>query len=138
MRTVVIGGVEHKLDCNALTPFYYSEQFLVNRGGRMVCEDINDAIAAIFSSMGANGIPPMLKMQQMLWAFEKTANPDTMPGFKEWAATGPMSMLDITRRGGWSEAVTNMIKEYFFPSQPQEDVGAEPEQAPAATAAERA
>ena len=131
MRTVIIEGVEHDLDCNALTPFYYSEQFLVRRGNRMVCEDINDAIAMTFAGVSETGIPPMLKMQQLLWAFEKTAHPDTMPGFKEWAAKLPTSMLVLTQKSDWTEAVTDMVTEYFFPTKADSDVEAEAEQEPA-------
>ena len=138
MRTVVIEGVEHDLDCNALTPFYYSEMFLVRRGNRMVCEDINDAIAQTFAGMSETGIPPMLKMQQLFWAFEKTAHPETTPDFKTWASKLPPTILDMTRSADWSMAITEMVTEYFFPTAARADVGAESEQEPVAVAAERA
>lgn len=134
MRTVKIGEVEHTLDCNGLTPFYYSEMFLVNRNGRMVCEDINDAVFEVYDHLLAGQIPPMLKLQQIMWAFEKTANPDIAP-FMEWAKELPPSTLALTPKGGWSEAVVDMITEFFLPSQASEDVGAEPEREPAPTSA---
>ena len=124
MRTITIEGVEHRLDCNALTPFYYSEQFLVNRDGHMVCEDINDAIASIIAAVDAGGIPPMLKMQQLFWAFEKTASPDTIAGFKEWVVALPTSTIALTTNPEWAETVVDMVKEFFLPTEAGEDVGA--------------
>ena len=123
MRTVIIEGIEHRLDCDALMPFYYSEQFLVrNAQGRLVAEDIHEAINAVVLAQDTMGIPPMLKMMQLFWAFERTTTPTT-PGFKEWAATLPKSVLALNS-AEWAEVVTDIVTECFFPQEASSDVGA--------------
>lgn len=121
MRTVVIEGVEHVLDCNAFTPFIYAENFTTTRKGRTVPEDINAAIDEMMAFQQEHDLPPMMKLMQFWWAFEKTANPK-VPTFKNWLKGLPKSCLSLTSEGGWAQAVMEEIDECFFPDAPGKDV----------------
>ena len=79
MRTFAIEGVEHVIDCNAFTPYVYSENFTTMRDGKVVSDDIALAIGEIMESVNTVGFPPLLKMMQLFWAFEKSAKPQATP-----------------------------------------------------------
>ena len=81
MRTFAIEGVEHVIDCNAFTPYVYSENFTTMRDGKVVSDDIALAIGEIMESVNTVGFPPLLKMMQLFWAFEKSAKPQATPSF---------------------------------------------------------
>lgn len=124
MHTFEIEGIEHTIDCNAFTPFIYAEEFTVTRKGKEVPEDINGAVMEVMAFMNDHGIPPMLKLQKLFWAFEKTANAKT-PGFKSWLRSLPTSALALTEEGGWAKAVMQEIDDAFFPSPSESDVVSE-------------
>lgn len=134
MRTIEIDGTEHTIECNAFTPFIYSENFTTTRKGKVVPEDINAAVDECMIFQGEHGLPPMLKLLQFFWAFEKTANPK-LPSFKHWLKSLPKSCLSLTTEGGWAKAVMEEINESFFPDAASEDVGAEGTGEPAAATA---
>lgn len=137
MRIIEIEGKAHTIDCNALTPFIYAEEFTVERGGKSVREDINAAVDEVMIFARDHGIPPMLKLLQFFWAFEKTATPKT-PGFKTWLRALPKSVLSLTKEEGWAKAVMQEIDESFFPEAAGENVVPEAERisdAPAAAGA---
>lgn len=118
MRTTVkIGALEVPLECNALTPIVYSAEFRVERskGGGTRPEDINEAISAVMERMSDGGLPPMLPLMRLMWAFAKTAD-RALPGFAEWAAALPAEALDLTDGEGWASAVTQMVTQNFFPA----------------------
>ena len=92
MREVEIDGVTHKIECNAFTPFVYSEEFTTTRNGKAVHEDINAAVDEVNTFITEHNIPPMLKLLQFFWAFEKSANPK-LPSFKSWLSSMPRSVL---------------------------------------------
>lgn len=121
MRTIVIEGTEHTIDCNAFTPFVYAENFTVRRNGKDVPEDINGAVDEIMTFQDEHGMPPMLKLLQFFWAFEKTANPKTQ-SFKHWLKALPKACLSLTDERGWARAVMEEISESFFPDAIGEDV----------------
>lgn len=136
METVEIEGTVHNLECNAWTPFVYSEEFTTkNAAGKVVPDDVNAAAYGIMTFTAENGISPMLPMLRFFWAFEKTATPK-LPGFKAWLHELPASVLDLTQEDGWSAVVTQLIKENFFRATLEEDVEPAAEQAPAATPAD--
>lgn len=126
MRAVEIEGVVHEFECNAFTPFIYAEEFTVTRKGKQVHEDINAAIDEIMAFMKEHDFPPMLKLLQFFWAFEKTANPK-VPRFKEWLKKLPRSALNLNDEGGWAKAVMSEINDAFFPGAPDSDVDPEAE-----------
>ena len=114
MHTFEIEGVEHTIDCNAYNPYIYAEEFTVTRKGKEVPEDINAAVREVMDFATENNMPPMLKMLQFFWAFEKTANAK-LPGFKSWLKSLPMSVLALDRKDGWAASVMAEIDEAFFP-----------------------
>ena len=127
MRTIIIEGVEHRVECNAFTPFIYSENFTVERAdGRMVHEDINAAIDDVTAHIREHDMPPMGKMLQLFWAFEKTAERPTdevkVPRFREWLRDLPSSVLRLDVREGWAMDILDIITENFFPSSSGTDV----------------
>lgn len=124
MHTFEIEGVEHTIDCNAFTPFIYAEEFTVTRKGKEVPEDINAAVREVMEFTEQNELPPMLKMMQLFWAFEKTANAK-LPGFKSWLKSLPVSVVALDRKDGWSVNVMAEINEAFFPSLSKSDVAPE-------------
>lgn len=124
MRTFKIGDVEHTVDCNAFTPFVYAEEFMVERNGKKVHEDINAAVDEVMAFMQEHGLPPMLKMLQLFWAFEKTANPK-VPSFRAWLKSMPREALSLTESDGWAKAVMEEINDAFFPTVAQPDVAGE-------------
>lgn len=121
MKTFEIEGVEHTVDCNAFTPFIYAEEFTVTRKGKEVPEDINAAVREVMEFTEQNDLPPMLKMLQFFWAFEKTANAK-LPGFKSWLKTLPKSVMALDRKDGWAADVMAEINEAFFPTLLKSDV----------------
>ena len=121
MHSVEVGGVEHKLECNAFTPFIYAEEFTVERKGRMVPEDINAAVTEIGAFLDEYGAPPLLKMMQLFWAFEKTADSKT-PSFKTWLKKLPAEALDLSDGEGWAKVVTDILTESFFPAAAQQNM----------------
>ena len=121
MHTFEIEGVEHTIDCNAFTPFIYAEEFTVTRKGKEVPEDINAAVREVMEFTEQNELPPMLKMMQLFWAFEKTANAK-LPGFKSWLKSLPVSVVALDRKDGWATNVMAEINEAFFPSITKSDV----------------
>lgn len=124
MRSVEIDGVVHEFECNAFTPFVYSEEFTVTRNGKQVHEDINAAIDEIMGFVKEHDFPPMLKLLQLFWAFEKTANAKT-PRFKAWLMKLPRESLNLADEGGWAKAVMAEINDAFFPHATGADVEAE-------------
>ena len=114
MRTVEIAGVKHTIECNAFTPFVYAEEFTTTRKGKKLREDINAAVCEVSEFLDENEVPPMLKMLQLFWAFEKTANPK-LPRFKNWLRDMPADVLNLTEEEGWAHAVMQEIEEGFFP-----------------------
>lgn len=124
MHTFEIEGVEHTIDCNAFTPFVYAEEFTVTRKGKEVPEDINAAVAEVMNFVTENDMPPMLKMLQFFWAFEKTTNAK-LPGFKSWLKSLPRSVMALDEKEGWAAAVMAEINEAFFPSLSKSDVAPE-------------
>lgn len=131
MRTITIEGVEHRVECNAFTPFIYSENFTVERAdGRMVHEDINAAIDDVTAHIREHDMPPMGKLLQLFWAFEKTAERPTdevkVPRFREWLRDLPSSVLRLDVREGWAMDILNIITENFFPSSSGTDVATTP------------
>jgi len=126
MRTVEIGGVAHEIECNAFTPFVYAEEFTTTRKGKKVREDINAAVDEISEFVDEHEIPPMLKLLQLFWAFEKTAN-DKTPGFKNWLRDLPTDVLDLTVEEGWASAVMQEVEDNFFPQQARADMATETE-----------
>lgn len=124
MRAVEIEGVVHEFECNAFTPFVYAEEFTVTRKGKVVHEDINAAIDELMQFMSEHDFPPMLKLLQLFWAFERTANPKT-PRFRAWLAKLPRTALNLNEEGGWAKAVMSEINEAFFPDPAGEDVAPE-------------
>ena len=121
MRAVEVGGVVHEIECNAFTPFVYAEEFTVTRKGKKVPEDINAAVTEISEFMSENDIPPMLKLLQLFWAFEKTANGKTA-SFKNWLRGLPADVLNLGAEEGWANAVMAEIEDNFFPKSPSADV----------------
>lgn len=124
MHTFEIEGVEHTIDCNAFTPVIYAEEFTVTRKGKEVPEDINAAVKDVMTFTEENDLPPMLKMLQFFWAFEKTANPK-LQGFKAWLKALPVSVMALDEKGGWASAVMDEINTAFFPSLSKSDVVSE-------------
>ena len=96
----------------------------MTRKGKEVPEDINAAVREVMDFATENNMPPMLKMLQFFWAFEKTANAK-LPGFKSWLKSLPMSVLALDRKDGWAAAVMAEINETFFPSLSKSDVAPE-------------
>ena len=126
MPVITIEGVEHRIDCNAFTPFIYSENFTVERAdGREVHEDINAAIDDVTAHIREHDMPPMGKLLQLFWAFEKTADAKT-PRFREWLRDLPNSILRLDLREGWALEILDFITENFFPSSARADVAPAP------------
>ena len=121
MHSFEIDGVKHVIDCNAFTPFIYAENFTTTRNGKTVPEDINAAVDEVMQFSQEHSLPPMLKMLQFFWAFEKTATPK-IPGFRSWLKGLPKSCLSLTSEGGWAQAVMEEIYECFFPDAASADV----------------
>lgn len=125
MHTFEIEGVEHTIDCNAFTPFIYAEEFTVTRKGKEVPEDINAAVKELVDFIDENDFPPLLRMQQFFWAFEKTTNAK-LPGFKSWLKALPKAVLALDMEdGGWAAAVMAEVRDAFFPSHSKSDVAPE-------------
>lgn len=124
MRNIEIDGVVHEIECNAFTPFIYAEEFKTTRKGKAVCEDINAAVDEIMTFTDEHGIPPMLKLLQFFWAFEKSATPKT-PSFKSWLRGLPKSVLNLTDGEGWAKSVMQEIDDAFFPDAPDADVASQ-------------
>ena len=133
MRTIVIDGEKHVIDCNAFTPFVYSENFTTIRDGRKVSDDIAVAIKEIFDLIDTVGFPPLLRMMQLFWAFEKSARPQATPSFKDWLKSLPPLVVNLDDEDGWASEVMEEIRCSFFRNSSKADVEAETEQTQAAT-----
>lgn len=124
MPSVTIAGTVHELECNALTPFVYSEEFMTQgSNGKTRGEDINACAARITDVLQVDGVPPMLDLLRLFWAFEKTANP-RIKRFKAWLRELPKDVLalDAEDEGSWAFVVMGMFNETFFPSTASADV----------------
>lgn len=137
MQVITIEGVEHTIECNAFTPFIYAENFTTFRAdGREVHEDINAAIDDVTAFIREHGMPPMGKLLQLFWAFEKTAekpNGPKVPRFREWLRDLPTSTLRLDDKEGWAFEVLEFVTENFFPASAQADVETAPTGDEAAT-----
>ena len=134
MHSFVIDGVEHVIECNAFTPFIYAENFTTTRNGKTVPEDINAAVDEVMQFSQEHSLPPMLKLLQLFWAFEKTAN-SKVPGFRSWLRGLPKSCLSLTSEGGWAQAVMEEIDVCFFPDATGKDMASEGAGEPSSPAA---
>ena len=132
MRKIVIEGVEHVIDCNAFTPYVYSENFTTMRDGKKVTDDVAVAISEVIDSINTVGFPPLLRMLQLFWAFEKSANPQRTPAFQSWLKDLPPMVIELDYEGGWAHEVMEEIRCSFFRNSAAADVAAEAEQAQAA------
>lgn len=139
MQVITIEGVEHRIECNAFTPFIYAENFTTFRAdGREVHEDINAAIDDVTDFIREHDMPPMGKLLQLFWAFEKTAEKPTdevkVPRFREWLRDLPTSTLRLDDKEGWAFEVLEFVTDNFFPTSAKADVEATPAEDEAATA----
>ena len=128
MRTITIEGVDHVIDCNAFTPYVYSENFTTIRNGKRVSDDIALAIGEIMESVTTVGYPPLLKMMQLFWAFEKSARPQTTPAFTEWLKGLPSLVVNLDDEDGWAHEVMEEIRLSFFRNASVADLEAATEQ----------
>ena len=129
MRTFAIEGVEHVIDCNAFTPYVYSENFTTMRDGKVVSDDIALAIGEIMESVNTVGFPPLLKMMQLFWAFEKSAKPQATPSFTAWLKELPPLVVNLDDEDGWAHEVMEEVRLSFFRNASKADVAATTEQA---------
>ena len=126
MQKFTIDGKERVLDCNALTPFIYSEEFLTEgKNGKMRGEDINECVLRVMQSADVNdGIPPIVDMMRLWWTFERTADKAT-PAFNWWVKELPADVIDLTalyNEGSWGAAVMAELEASFFRSAFNSDV----------------
>ena len=131
MRTITIEGVDHVIDCNAFTPYVYSENFTIIRDGKKVSDDIAVAVGEIIESVNTIGFPPLLRLLQLFWAFEKSARSQATPNFKEWLKALPALVVNLEDEDGWASEVMEEVRCSFFRSSTRADVEAKAEQAQA-------
>lgn len=126
MRTFTLDGKERVIDCNALTPFIYAEEFrTTGSNGKQRGEDINECVMRVWDMLETDGVPPMLDLLRLLWAFERTAgNKRDVPRFETWLHNQPSGILalDIDAEGSWAKAVIEQLTESFFPTSASADV----------------
>ena len=114
MRKIVIEGVEHVISCNAYTPYVYSENFTAYQGGNLVKDDVAVAINDVIETINTVGFPPLMRMLQLFWAFEKSTRPATTPDFTAWLKDLPPMVIDLEDEGGWAHEVMEEIRCSFF------------------------
>lgn len=129
MRKITIEGVEHVIDCNAFTPYVYSENFTTIKDGKRVSDDIALAVGEIMDCVTTVGFPPLLKMMQLFWAFEKSARPQATPAFTDWLKKLPPLVVNLDDEDGWAHEVMEEIRLSFFRNASKADVEAATEQA---------
>jgi len=121
MRRVRIGGETRAINACPASFIVYDRAFAGT--GHTLDSDINAFMAA-----GNNLVLPMDALMRIEYALEASAvGVDVMPSFDVWVNELPqdaLSQFTIKREGEWVADLFNELRDTFFRTEAEEDVGA--------------
>lgn len=131
MKVTIADGMEFEAVVNGFTPIAYARSFSVTKAnGERRQKDISEAIEAVASA----SVPPILPLQELFYAFVKSADQSFSEPFDKWASSFPVEAYDMSRDDGWAADIMGLVKESFFRSAQSRGL----EAAPAKKAASKA